>query len=148
MNLRPPTQRRSMPSQGFTLIELSISIAIVLILASLVLATAGYVQKRGLTARAEAEVAALSAAIESYKTDWGEYPPVNSLYSALSSDKGKAYFEFQPRMVRTNTTPRQIIDPWGEPYVYQTNAGIVNTGFFDLYSRGGAGNNTNRWIRN
>ena len=43
-------------------------------LAGLVLSTVGYVQKKGARSRAETEIAAMSAACESYKADNGIYP--------------------------------------------------------------------------
>ncbi|MEP6708715.1 MAG: prepilin-type N-terminal cleavage/methylation domain-containing protein, partial [Verrucomicrobiota bacterium] len=46
---------------AFTLIELLVVMAIILVLAGLVLATSGYVQKKGLRSRTETEIAALSA---------------------------------------------------------------------------------------
>ncbi len=58
---------------AFTLIELLVVIAIIIILAGLILSTAGYVQKKGARARAETEIAAMSAALESYKADNGIY---------------------------------------------------------------------------
>lgn len=61
-------------SHAFTIVELLIAIAIIIILAGLVLGTSGYVQKKGARSRAEAEVAAMSAACESYKADNGIYP--------------------------------------------------------------------------
>src|SRR3989442_15791293 len=59
---------------AFTLVELLVVITIIVILAGLVLATVGYVQKKGARSRAEAEIAAISAALESYKADNGIYP--------------------------------------------------------------------------
>jgi type II secretory pathway pseudopilin PulG len=59
---------------AFTLIELLVVIAIIIILAGLILITVGYVQKKGARARAETEIAAISAACESYKADNGIYP--------------------------------------------------------------------------
>jgi general secretion pathway protein G len=59
---------------SFTIIELLIVIAIIIILAGLILSTAGYVQKKAARSRAEAEIAAMSAALESYKADNGIYP--------------------------------------------------------------------------
>jgi prepilin-type N-terminal cleavage/methylation domain-containing protein len=61
-------------SNGFTLIELIVVFGIILILAGLVLSTAGYARKKGARARAETEIAAMSAACESYKADNGIYP--------------------------------------------------------------------------
>src|SRR5881296_3731280 len=59
---------------AFTIIELLVVIAIIIILGSLILSTVGYVQKKGARSRAEAEIAAMSAALESYKADNGIYP--------------------------------------------------------------------------
>jgi prepilin-type N-terminal cleavage/methylation domain-containing protein len=59
---------------AFTLIELLIVMAIIIVLAGLILATSGYVQDKGKRSRAEAEIAAMSAALESYKADNGVYP--------------------------------------------------------------------------
>jgi len=59
---------------GFTIIELLVVIAIIIILAGLILSTVGYVQKKGAASHAEAEIAAMSAALESYKADNGIYP--------------------------------------------------------------------------
>jgi type II secretory pathway pseudopilin PulG len=58
---------------AFTLIELIVVIAIIIILAGLILSTVGYVQKKGARSRAETEIAAMSAALESYKADNGIY---------------------------------------------------------------------------
>ena len=64
----------SVEATAFTLIELLVVIAIIVILAGLILSTVGYVQKKGTRARVETEIAALSAALESYKADNGIYP--------------------------------------------------------------------------
>jgi type II secretory pathway pseudopilin PulG len=59
---------------AFTLLELLIVISIIIILAGLTIATIGYVQDKGRRSRAEAEIAAISAALENYKADNGAYP--------------------------------------------------------------------------
>jgi len=59
---------------AFTLIELVVVFALILVLTGLVLSTAGYARKKGARARAETEIAAMSAACESYKADNGVYP--------------------------------------------------------------------------
>lgn len=145
--------------RGFTLIELLVVIAIIAILAALVLQTAGYVQRKGATSRAEAEIAALSAALESYKADMGDYPRgtnqpggsnlfllTNLMPTNLTS---KVYFEFNRGM----TNASGIIDPFGTTYGYQY-PGATNrsgTNFFDLWSTAGTSTNqtnSNRWLVN
>jgi type II secretory pathway pseudopilin PulG len=112
---------------AFTLIELLVVIAIIIVLTGLILSTVGYVQKKGARSRAETEIAAMSAACESYKADNGVYPnnadtngldPKTNgnpstyslasfyLYTKLSGDStgnrsptGKSYMEFKPKML-------------------------------------------------
>jgi prepilin-type N-terminal cleavage/methylation domain-containing protein len=63
--------------RAFTLIELIVVIAIIIVLAGLILSTVGYVQKKGARSRAETEIAAMSAALENYKADNAIYPRSN-----------------------------------------------------------------------
>ncbi|MBJ7390761.1 MAG: type II secretion system protein GspG, partial [Chthoniobacterales bacterium] len=133
-------------SEAFTLIELLIVITIIGILAGLTLSTLGYVNKKAARSRAEAEVAALSAAIESYKLDYGSYPTnantnkSPSLFSELTGqgpvNTNKVYFEPTPQ-ITTNMTAGPFIDPWGTTYNYNPSAPAVNIGFFDLWSTAG-----------
>jgi len=73
---------------AFTLIELLIVMAIIIVLAGLILATAGYVQKKGYRSRAEAEIAAISAALENYKADNGVYPTGSDTIALLPNKMG------------------------------------------------------------
>ena len=59
---------------AFTLIELIVVVSIIAVLSALVLSTVGYARKKGARARAETEIAAMSAACENYKADNGVYP--------------------------------------------------------------------------
>lgn len=152
--------RRKLPP-GFTLIELLTVIAIIAILASLVLASAGFVQDKGARARAEAEIAALSAALESYKVDNGDYPTstlsgtpaasktpaTNNLYTYLAGATGesnstKPYYEFKKTM--TNST-KSTVDPWGNNYGYIYTS--TNTEGFLLWSTANK-TNSNAWLKN
>jgi len=60
-----------------TIVELLVVITIILILAGVILSISSYVQNKGARARAETEIAAMSAALESYKADNGIYPRDN-----------------------------------------------------------------------
>ena len=114
---------------AFTLIELLVVIAIIIVLTGLILSTVGYVQKKGARSRAETEIAAMSAACESYKADNGVYPRnsdtdslnaqasgdpttyqaaslylYNSLFGATSGSRtpdtgARSYFVFKPNML-------------------------------------------------
>src|SRR5437773_11877199 len=69
--------RSSFRNSAVTIIELLLVIIIILILAGLILSISSYVQNKGARARAETEIAAISAALESYKADNGIYPRDN-----------------------------------------------------------------------
>ena len=113
---------------AFTLIELVVVFGLIIILTGLVLSTVGYARKKGARARAETEIAAMSAACESYKADNAVYPTDPStteqldarlsgnpsayqtaslyLYKQLSGDSGgnrnptaKSYMQFKPNML-------------------------------------------------
>lgn len=146
--------RNTSGNQGFTLIELLVVIAIIAILASLVLAAAGSVQKKGARSRAEAEIKAVESALESYKSDNGDYP-TNSASGSLSLVTnlmpvagGKVYFEFKSK----STNSWGWIDPFGYNYNYIYTNGSPNNGTnnYDLWSTAGdaTGTRTNTWIKN
>ncbi len=69
---------------AFTLIELVVVSGLILVLTGLVLSTVGYARKKGARARAETEIAAMSAACESYKADNAVYP-FNSATNTLDA---------------------------------------------------------------
>src|SRR3989449_4754033 len=69
-----PSRRTIRYKTAFSLIELLVVIGVIIILAGLILSTVGYVRKKGARSRAETEIAAMSAAIENYKSDNGVYP--------------------------------------------------------------------------
>jgi type II secretion system protein G len=140
-------------TRAFTLIELLIVIAIISILLTTVLSASRGVQEKGRRSRAEAEIAAVGAALESYKADNGDYPiNTNSnsatLVSSLMPTNGsKVYFEFKQKY----TNPLGWVDPWLNNYQYNyTTNGSTNNGVnnFDLWSTAGGSTNTNTWIKN
>jgi len=79
---------------AFTILELLVVITIIIILAGLTIATMGYVQDKAKRSRAEAEIAAISAALENYKADNGIYPrgaDTDSLDARTDSSAGTSY---------------------------------------------------------
>jgi len=140
--------------RGFTLIELLVVVAIIATLASLVLAAASGVQKKGARSRAEAEIAALGAALERYKADNGDFPTNSSgsanLVAALMNTNtpgARIYFEFKTKFLDANTN---FLDPFGNPYQYVYTNGSPNNGTnnYDLWSTAGNSGSTNTWIKN
>lgn len=76
---------------AFTLIELIVVVGIIIVLTGLVLSTVGYARKKGARARAETEIAAMSAACENYKADNAVYP----LSSATNTLNARTMFDPQ-----------------------------------------------------
>ena len=140
---------------GFTLIELLIVIAIIAILASLVMAAAHSVQTKGARSRAEAEIAAIAAALESYKADIGDYPSNSTIGSSTNlvaalmptnTPGAKIYFEFKNKFLSNNN----YLDPFFNSYNYIYTNGSPNNGAnnYDLWSTAGGSANSNTWIKN
>jgi prepilin-type N-terminal cleavage/methylation domain-containing protein len=148
---KPARETRALPrARAFTLVELLVVMVIILILAGLILATSGYVQKKGKRSRTEAEIAAMSAALENYRADNGVYPqdavtdgldvttttlsnydaPSLKLYEYLSGDSDhdraaetKTYFPFRPNQLSPTDQTQAVTsirDPFGNPYGYST----------------------------
>ena len=81
---------------AFTLIEQIVVVGLILVLTGLVLSTVGYVRKKGARARAETEIAAISAACESYKADNAAYPRTtntDALNARTSGNPGTSQYQ-------------------------------------------------------
>src|SRR5881227_2832762 len=147
---------------AFTLIELVVVSGLILVLTGLVLSTVGYARKKGARARAESEIAAMSAALESYKADNAVYPAysgptgAHALYQGLSGDgndaiggttastgipgsSGKSYMTLKPNMLSPNPpdATTRVIDPFSNDYNYLA-PGTNNSATFDLWSTANA----------
>jgi prepilin-type N-terminal cleavage/methylation domain-containing protein len=88
-------------TRGFTLLELLAVIAIIAVLSGIVIGVGRRASESGKTARAKAELAAIGAALETYKRSYGDYPRILSdsmlsadspageaLYAALNGQRG------------------------------------------------------------
>jgi len=103
---------------GFTLIELLLVFGIIAVLGALVLSTAGYARKKGARARAETEIAAMSAACENYKADNGVYPrgPASAITIGTVTVPANATDNLN---ARTRGNPADTADPtYGETSLY------------------------------
>ena len=138
----PEPSAHSPQLRSFTLVELLVVIAILGILISLVTAGAQAARRRGAVTKAKTTIAGLETAIAMYEGDMGAYPATgnDSLRHALEEDPNNVdwqgpYMEFKQDDLKDG----QLVDPWGNPYVYES----VNGGApkhrersFDLYSLG------------
>ncbi len=152
---------------GFTIVELLTVIGIIAVLAGLIISISGYATKKGAISRAQAEIAAMEAALESYRADNGIYPDTDAadnpqaLYQALTGDgddqlggttassgaenfgqQGRLYMELKENSQFDSSY--RVIDPWGIPYNFQSDPDnsassteINNVATFDLWSSAG-----------
>jgi general secretion pathway protein G len=126
---------------GFTLIELLVVVAVIAVVAGITLAALGGVQGKAARDRTRTEISALVNAMETYRSQFGAYPPAdrnayqgNVPYAELTN-----YLEgFSGQM-----DGGVIMDPFGTPYVYQ-KPGTNNRASFDLYSTAGGTNEAAR----
>ncbi|MCG3148682.1 MAG: hypothetical protein PCFJNLEI_02127 [Verrucomicrobiae bacterium] len=157
--LRRPGLPVEQTNRGFTLIELLALAVIIAGLAGMIVGIAGHSKRKMDVSRVQADTAAMSLALESYKIDFGRYPTSTpwrvsssgviemsnsiALYGALSGSNGNSYLRFRPDQTKsnmvfgafTNTTP-YVVDPWGSPYNYICTAPVVpmsNSGSFSYY---------------
>ena len=167
-----------MRTEAFTVVELLVVMTIILVLAGLVLATSSYVHKKGATSRAEAEIAAMSAALENYKADNGVYPasllnPTDTdlvayqtaskgLFKSLTGDTdsdgqpgpGTSYMGFKENQLSGTASNTFVKDPFGISYgystIHQTDPSKGYNPTFDLWSiaDGAVGTTQTKWVKN
>jgi general secretion pathway protein G len=104
---------------GFTLIEIILVVVIIGILAGIAIPKLGGKSEQAMKAQAQANITALSMAVQEYEIMNGEYPA--SLDALLDESKGGPFME-------KKTIPD---DPWGNPYQYAA-PGSHNTHTFDI----------------
>jgi type II secretory pathway pseudopilin PulG len=113
---------------AFTLIELVVVFGLIIVLTGLVLSTVGYARKKGARARAETEIAAMSAACESYKSDNATYPRGPAAAIAIGTVTIPANVT-DNLDARTFGDPTSTSDPtYGESslYLYTLLSGDIN----------------------
>jgi general secretion pathway protein G len=110
-----------MGKKGFTIIELLLVIAIIIILSSLFSVAVGMAKDKARRTSAQAEISSLSLAVKTYESDYGIWPA--NLNVLTSTSKNGPYMEVISK------------DPWDKAYTYAV-PGTHNTSSFDIYSWG------------
>ena len=134
MSKRTMRRRRA----GFTLMEILLVLAILVVLGSLV--TFGYVtiQRNAMMDSAKTQIRMFEQAVDMYRLDVGKYP---------SGDQGLQALRLQPPDAPVNKWRGPYIqveiptDPWGNAYQYQEITDSLNQPSFEVMSNGPDGAN-------
>src|SRR5262249_41908510 len=109
---------------AFSLIELVVVVGIITVLTGLVLSTVSYARKKAALARAQTEIAALSAACENYKADNGVYP--RDPTSNTATDKLNAKTDGNPMLNPAPPNPSGATYPIASLVLYRALSGDRN----------------------
>lgn len=110
---------------AFTLVELMVVVAVIGVVAGIVLAAAGGVQKKAARDQTLAEIRTMGLAIERFRSDRGFYPSNQAsptvLYRYISN-----YMAFRTNQLSGQGTNTQILDPYGYAYLYESPNRMTN----------------------
>ena len=140
-----PTKAPAPRRAGFTLIELLVTITVIALLAGLTLAAVGGVNQKANRDKAKAEIAAISNALEQYKSVNDTYPAAGGNGTVPFSSSGNATIQpfFIANKISTNSSG-QLTDPYGNAYKYQL-PGTQNPASFDVWTTDNKGNTNGNW---
>jgi len=148
--------------RAFTLVEVLAVVAILAILMSAAVGGGAWAFRRAYVMRAQAELSALTVALDGYKRQYGDYPRtsgsrgesrgaqllqslvgVRGPSGAVLNSRGRVSIDLGRFTMRDGLDPlvnaaAELIDPWGNAYVYiykEPFGAWTNPGFV-LYSAG------------
>ncbi len=127
---------------GFTLVEILVVVAVIGILAGIVLAAAGGVQKKAARDRAKAEIRTISVAVENFKGATGAYPTNSGNFSTNFYASLTNFLTLRSSQISGSGTNQAILDPYGFPYRYRSPAvsgTTMLTESFEVWSVGANG---------
>jgi len=127
----------------YTMIEILIVISIIIILASMTMAGAGYLQRKAANDKTWAQIKLIESALQQHKTEYGYYP------QQINCESLKALWFSEPNGLKkankklildwvgsgNNVSSGNCLDAFDEPLYYQC-PGAMNKESYDLFSKG------------
>jgi prepilin-type N-terminal cleavage/methylation domain-containing protein len=80
--------------KGFTIIEMLVVISVIAILASILLPAIGTAQKKARIAKTQAMIDSITTALKQYRTDFGSYPPDDSVPGTVGVNSSECAFYY------------------------------------------------------
>jgi len=125
-------RHRHSPQAGFTLVELLVVLIILGLIAAFAVPRVIQYVGGAKTDTARIQIERLSTTLDLYRLQVGHYPSEEDGLRALVERPADAEQWDGPYLKKENA----LIDPWGQPYVYQLPG---EHGDYDLYSLGADG---------
>ena len=110
-----------MNRRGFTLLELLVVVAIIILLAAIAIPVYGRMMDKARRSAVVAEFANLATVLETFHIDWGHYPLAASGSQAIASDDAPVYRELTGEgsgTAFTNVFPAKTVHGDAAPIVY------------------------------
>jgi general secretion pathway protein G len=116
--------RKSALQRGFTLIEILVVVAIIVILVGAVIAIGSNIRSSSMRQATQGELQALEAAAEAYRLERGDLPASfgdGTYFGILMSDPAsrKAVQKINPVLFDDAKNPTRVNDSWGNRIQYQ-----------------------------
>jgi general secretion pathway protein G len=122
MVVRPPQPARAATRSAFTLLEVLIVVAILVVLAGVSSVYVFRYLEDAKVGRAKADCATLAKAAQAYEIQFGQLP--ESLQQLVQTPDGRKPF----------VEPDALMDPWGKPYQYDPSGQHNNALRPDVYT--------------
>lgn len=134
-------RRASRRLGAFTLVEVMVTVVVIGVIAGIVLAAAGGVQKKAARDQTKAEIKMICVALEGFKATTGAYPAMSGNFSTNFYANLTNFLSWKTNQIRGTGTNLAILDPYGNAYRYRSPPVSSTTMLSDSFEVWSAGPN-------
>lgn len=128
--MKTTVSRRRRRRRGFTLMEILLVLAILVILGALVGVSYSQIRKNAMIDTAKAQISNLETAVKAYQIQVGTFPSMDAGLDALFNPPSDAPVgKWRGPYLDATQLP---LDPWNNPYNYE----LINSEQFEITSNG------------